>query len=139
MQPEIFGEYQWFLDHVANSFPNDQKSQYLLLDYMAQLIQHPNVKIHFVLLIQSIEGAGKGALGRILRKIIGARNCVEPTSDEFTSIYTGWQEGAQLAIVNELMVEAKARSHGSAEGTDHRRHASHSQKVRATRSRSRIT
>ncbi|MDI1344802.1 MAG: DUF5906 domain-containing protein [Pseudolabrys sp.] len=102
-----FGDHQWFLDHVAMLFPNDTTSRDLLLDYMAQLVQHPEVKIHFALLLQSIEGVGKGALGRVLRRLVGERNSVEPTSDEFTSVYTTWQEGKQLAIVNELMVDGK--------------------------------
>ena len=102
-----FGDHEWFVDHVAMLFPNDATSRDLLLDYMAQLVQRPEVKIHFALLLQSIEGVGKGALGRILRRLVGERNSVEPTSDEFTSVYTTWQEGKQLAIVNELMVDGK--------------------------------
>jgi hypothetical protein len=42
-------------------------------------------------------------LAIILRKIIGKRNCVEPSNDEVTSKWSGWQEGAQLAIISELM------------------------------------
>ena len=74
---------------------------------MAQLVRHPEVKIHFALLLQSIEGTGKGALARILRRIIGDRNCVEPSNDEVVKAWTGWQEGAQLAIINELMAQGR--------------------------------
>lgn len=101
MKPKT-GEHQWFLDHVAKLFPNDKVSQRHVIDYMAQLVQHPNVKIYFALLIQSIEGAGKGALGRLLRRMIGDRNAVEPSNDEAVKTWTGWQERAQLAIINEL-------------------------------------
>jgi hypothetical protein len=105
MQPD-FGDVQWFLDHVAIMFPG-KSDRVHLLDYMAQLIQRPEVKIHFALLIQSIEGAGKGALARILRQIIGDRNVVEPSNDEVLKTFTGWQEGAQLAIINELMADGR--------------------------------
>jgi Mesyanzhinovviridae bifunctional DNA primase/polymerase len=95
---------KWFLDHIEKLFPDDWKSQQLLLDYMAQLVQRPEVKIHFAALLVSADGAGKGALGRILRSILGDRNVVEPDSSEFIEQYTGWQEGAQLAVVAEVWV-----------------------------------
>ncbi|UPJ49895.1 bifunctional DNA primase/polymerase [Bradyrhizobium sp. 200] len=101
------GDHQWFLDHVAYMFP-DAQSQSHVLDFMAQLIQFPEVKIHFALLIQSRQGVGKGALAMILRKMIGRRNTVEPSNDEVIKTYTGWQEGAQLAIINELMAGGSA-------------------------------
>lgn len=103
MEPD-FGDHQWFLDHLEKLFPNDRVSQQHTLDYMAQLVQHPEIKIHFSILLQSVDGAGKGALGHILRRIVGGRNCVEPDSTEFVEKYTGWQEGAQLAIVAEVWV-----------------------------------
>jgi len=106
MAPAYFEDCQWFLDHVAIMFPDPTDRQHLL-DYMAQLVQNPEVKIHFAILLQSIEGAGKGALARILRRIIGDRNCVEPSNDDVLSKYTGWQEGVQLAIINELMAEGR--------------------------------
>jgi len=101
------GDHQWFLDHVAYMFP-DEASQCLILDFMAQLIQHSEIKINFALLLQSLQGIGKGALAMILRRIIGKRNCVEPSNDEVTKAWTGWQEGAQLAIINELMASGRA-------------------------------
>jgi|SRR5579862_294687 len=101
MKPKA-GDHAWFVEHVAKLFPNDTVSADLLLDYMAQLVQHPDVKIHFALLLQSVEGAGKGALARILRRIVGDRNTVEPSNDEVTDKYSGWQERAQIAIINEL-------------------------------------
>ena len=101
------GDVQWFLDHIAYMFPGDKNAQRHVLDFMAQLVQHPEVKIHFALLIQSVDEVGKGALGRILVRIIGDRNCVEPSNDEVTRNWTGWQEGAQLAIINELMAKGR--------------------------------
>jgi hypothetical protein len=105
MEPD-FGDVKWFLDHVAIMFP-DKADQQHLLNFMAQLVQHPEVKIHFAILLQSIEGAGKGALAKILKRIIGDRNVVEPSNDEVLKTFTGWQEGAQLAIINELMADGR--------------------------------
>lgn len=101
MKPKA-SDVQWFLDHVAYVIPNEAERE-LVLDYMALLIQRPEVKIHFALLIQSLEGVGKGVLGVILKRIIGERNVCEPSNSEVTGIYTGWQERAQLVIINELM------------------------------------
>ena len=103
----VAGDHQWFLDHVAKLFPNTQYYRDLFIDYLAQLVQHPDVKIMYALLLQSVEGAGKGAMAYLLRRILGERNTIEPSNDEVTGEWTDWQEHAQLAIVHELMAIGK--------------------------------
>ena len=44
----------------------------------------------------------------ILRRSSADVITVEPSNDEVTKAWTGWQEGAQLAIINELMAGGSA-------------------------------
>lgn len=96
------GDVSWFLDHMTYIVP-DERERGLILDYLAHLVQHPDEKIHFALLLQGVEGTGKSAIGEVMRRIIGDANVAEPKNDELLEKWTGWQERAQLAIVSELM------------------------------------
>jgi hypothetical protein len=97
-----FGDVKPFLDHVAFLFPNEGDRE-LMLDYLALLVQKPADKIHFALLVRGAQGTGKSWIGNLMERIIGKPNVVRPSNDEVVSRWTHWMEGAQLAIVEELM------------------------------------
>lgn len=98
------GDAQWFLDHIAYLFPDENVAGYVL-DYLALLVQEPWEKILFFLLIVGVEqGTGKTAVTEVMTRILGPHNTVAPSNDEIASQFTGWQEGKQLAVVHELMM-----------------------------------
>lgn len=96
------GDVKPFLDHMAFLFP-DEGDRELVLDYLALLVQKPAQKIHFALLVRGSQGTGKSWIGNLMERIIGRPNVVRPSNDEVVSRWTHWMEGAQLAIVEELM------------------------------------
>jgi hypothetical protein len=96
------GDVKPFLDHMAFLFPNEADCE-LVLDYLALLTQKPAQKIHFALLVRGSQGTGKSWIGNLMERIIGRPNVVRPSNDEVVSRWTHWMEGAQLAIVEELM------------------------------------
>lgn len=96
------GDVALFLDHMAFLFPNEADRE-LVLDYLALLVQKPAQKIHFALLVRGAQGTGKSWIGNLMEMIIGRPNVVRPSNDEVTSRWTAWMEGAQLAVVEELM------------------------------------
>lgn len=96
------GDVSWFLEHMAYIVPDDRERA-AVLDYLAHLVQRPEEKVHFALLVRGVEGTGKSAIGEIMLRIIGAGNVTKPKNDELLEKWTGWQEGAQLAIIEELM------------------------------------
>ncbi len=96
------GDVKPFLDHMAFLFPNEADRE-LVLDYLALLTQKPAQKIHFALLVRGSQGTGKSWIGNLMERIIGRPNVVRPSNDEVVSRWTHWMEGAQLAIVEELM------------------------------------
>ncbi len=97
------GDVGPFIEHMAFLFPNEDDCS-LVLDYLALLIQRPADKIHFALLIRGAQGTGKSWIGNLMELIIGKPNVVRPSNGEVTSNWTVWMEGAQLAIVEELMM-----------------------------------
>jgi len=96
------GDVSWFLEHMAYIVP-DEREREAVLDYLAHLVQRPEDKIHFALVIRGEQGTGKSAIGELMLRIIGRSNVTKPSNDELLEKWTGWQEGAQLAIVEELM------------------------------------
>ncbi len=96
------GDVKPFLDHMAYLFPHEGDRE-LVLDYLALLTQKPAQKIHFALLVRGSQGTGKSWIGNLMERIIGRPNVVRPSNDEVVSRWTHWMEGAQLAIVEELM------------------------------------
>ena len=96
------GDVQPFLEHMAYLFPDEAERAHVL-DYMALLVQRPAAKINFALLVRGRQGTGKSWLGLLMERIIGAPNVVRPNNSEVISQWTAWTEGAQLAIIEELM------------------------------------
>lgn len=97
------GDTRWFDEHMAYLLPDEtERSQ--VIDYLALLVQRPAEKIHYALLIHGTQGTGKSAIGELMRRIIGERNTVKPSNDEVIGRFTAWQEGAQLGIIEELMM-----------------------------------
>ncbi|MFN7109677.1 MAG: DUF5906 domain-containing protein [Brevundimonas sp.] len=96
------GDVSVFLDHMAYLFPDEAERAHVL-DYLALLVQRPADKIHFALLVRGMQGTGKSWIGNLMERIVGSRNTVRPSNDEVTSRWTAWMEGAQLAVIEELM------------------------------------
>ncbi len=96
------GDVQPFIEHMAYLFPDETERGHVL-DYMALLVQRPAEKINFALLVRGRQGTGKSWLGLLMERIIGSPNVVRPNNSEVTSNWTAWTEGAQLAIIEELM------------------------------------
>lgn len=98
----VQGDVSWFIAHMAYIVPSERERE-LVLSYLAHLVQYPDEKVHFALLLQGAEGTGKSAIGEIMMRIIGDANVAVPKNDELLEKWTGWQERAQLAIISELM------------------------------------
>jgi hypothetical protein len=96
------GDVKPFLEHIEYLFP-DEAERGFVLDYLAMLVQAPGRKINYALLVKGGQGTGKSWIGRLMTKIIGFPNVALPSNTEVMSNWTVWTEGAQLAIIEELM------------------------------------
>ncbi|MDF2231586.1 bifunctional DNA primase/polymerase [Albimonas sp. CAU 1670] len=92
--------------HLEYLFPDPVERGHVL-DFMHFVCCRPELKVMFAPLIQGQQGTGKTALGVLLKRIIGAANVAEPSPDELRERWTKWQEGASLAIVEELMTNGR--------------------------------
>lgn len=92
--------------HMELMFPDPVERRHVM-DFMHFVCVKPETKLQFALLIQGAQGTGKTALGMLMKRIIGAVNVVEPSQDELRERWSKWQEGASLALVEELMMEGR--------------------------------
>lgn len=100
------GDVSVMEEHLEYLFPDPVERGHVL-DYMHFVCCRPEVKVMFAPLIQGRQGTGKTALGVLLKRIVGAANVAEPSPDELRERWTKWQEGASLALVEELMTNGR--------------------------------
>lgn len=71
------------LNHIKNVWCSGKEDYYTyVVNWMANLIQHPEKKIGVSIVIKGIEGSGKGIVVQKLGKIIGDRYYKQPTDAE---------------------------------------------------------
>lgn len=83
----------------------DAEDRRQLLRWIATLIVHPEIKMHYgVLLISETQGVGKTTLGQdILAPLMGATNVSYPSEQDIVeSNFNYWQANKRLAVVNEI-------------------------------------
>ncbi len=101
------GDPKIFLEHMRYLIP-DERERKLLLDWLAWLVQHPDQKIMYAVLIVGLERTGKSWVGYMLRKLLGDSNVAmvgdeDPVGDTFN----GWTENKLLGVVHELAPNPK--------------------------------
>lgn len=100
------GDVGVFLDHMAYLFPDETERGYAI-DYLALLIQQPATKINFALLVRGRQGTGKSWIGTLLERMIGEPNVGRPSNSVVVEKYTDWQQGSQVAVIDELMANGR--------------------------------
>lgn len=105
LEPEE-GDVGPFLAHAELILPNEEERN-IMLDWLAFNVQFPGEKIHWALLIQGIQGTGKSYFGGLMSMMLGERNVSFPTNEQMHEIYTDWQKGCSLVVVEEMMARAR--------------------------------
>lgn len=86
--------------HLKRIYPEEDE-QNLLLDYMAHLIQQPQHKPGFGVVLGGKQGIGKDTLLWPLRQAVGEYNSAEIGPDEILSPHNAWVQSL-LIVVNEV-------------------------------------
>lgn len=105
--PSMEGDVSPFLNHVEKLLPV-QSDRDTLLAYMAACVQHIGIKFQWAPLIQGAPGNGKTLFTRCVEAAIGRRYSYRPRSDQLTSKFNDWLDGALFVGVEDVFVpEAK--------------------------------
>jgi hypothetical protein len=95
------GEPKIFLEHIAYLIPNESERR-LLLSWLAWIVQHPDQKVQYAILIVGRGGTGKSWLGKLMERIFGADNVVLISEEDVvTSTFNGFSENKRLVFLHE--------------------------------------
>jgi len=95
------GEPTIFLEHINYLIPNAAERK-LLLQWLAWIVQHPEQKVMFAILIIGRGGTGKSWIGKLIELIFGADNVVLISEeDTVTSTFNGFSENKRYVFLHE--------------------------------------
>lgn len=95
-----------FLDHIRYLVP-DQGARDHLLQWLAFTVQRPAERVKHALILSGKQGTGKSYMARVLKLLHGRSNVHEVSVDELHGQFTGWLEGKQIILIEELMAQGR--------------------------------
>ena len=107
----------YILKHIKTLCNNDEVVYDYFIKWIAQMIQHPEVKTNCPTFI-SKEGAGKGSLMRLFEKMLGSSKVFETTSPsrDIWGDFNGRMTNTFLINLNELSKKETMESEGKIKG-----------------------
>jgi Family of unknown function (DUF5906) len=102
--PAVPGDITPFADHLLQLFDGDVPAIHWFCDWLAHLVQHPEIKIHSAVLLIGKPGIGKSLIARMLSRLLGEHNTTDIEGSNLLSSFNEWMDGAQLVVVHELMM-----------------------------------
>jgi hypothetical protein len=92
-----------FLEHVEYLIP-DKRERGLFLDFLSWMVQHPDKKMMFALLIVGKGGTGKSWLSGLLQVLFGPHNAlVLPKGEKAADKFNAEHANRQVIFVDELV------------------------------------
>ena len=108
--PKLEGDVSIWVDHVHKFVGNHDDAE-MLIAYMAHNIKFPGYKIPWAPFIQSTQGAGKGAIMKVMPAAFN-KFCYSPTANEITSggsKFNAWMRNKLFFSVQEIVVHEDRR------------------------------
>ncbi len=103
----LAGNPQIFLAHLRYVFPNKIERQ-MVADYLAWMVQHPDHKMSFALLIVGRRGVGKSWFSLLMKIIFGESNVlVIEKGENVAAKFNADQANRQVIFVDELLPGGK--------------------------------
>jgi hypothetical protein len=93
-------------DHVRYICNGDEVDAGRIFDFLASLVQRPEVKVRRMILIKGTPGCGKGLIVLPFESIIGLRNMRFPTKGMLMTKFNGWAEKTSFGICPEFLLNS---------------------------------
>lgn len=92
------------LDFIKTAWCEDNDDLFnSVLNWMAHLIQKPEIKMKTCLVLKGLQGVGKGMIVQLLGKIIGSAHFIQPTSqDEIFGTFNYLMNNRFLVFMDEM-------------------------------------
>lgn len=93
--------------HFTHLF--DEYEARILLDFIAYIVQNPDKRLRWALLLQGTEEDGKSFFGMLLGVVLGAENVRSLNAKTIQGDFNGWAEGQQVVFVEEIRLHGHNR------------------------------
>jgi len=105
----LVGIPQIFFDHLNYLIPNKRERALLVL-WLAWIVQHPEQKVMWAILLVGRGGTGKSWIGKLMERILGAMNVVLVSQeDAILSTFNGFSENKRLIFLHETPPDEMAK------------------------------
>jgi putative DNA primase/helicase len=106
----VEGDVTPFLGHVEYLLNGDSRMIDHQLDFLAHLVQHPEIKMKSTILIVGPPGVGKTFIAEWMVPLLGEDNVAFIDSNDLENQFNGYMDGRVLVVVNELISLSKKAS-----------------------------
>jgi hypothetical protein len=97
------GDWQWFTTHVQRLLRKDPEAVGYVIRWLAWCVQNPTRPIGTMVMLIGDEGAGKGAIGNVMRSIFGPHGIVVENRDQIVGRFNGGMRNACFVFVDEAL------------------------------------
>lgn len=92
-----------FMGHLYNLLEEKEHAR-TLMDFLAYMVQHPGKKIRWAVLLQGVDGCGKGFIADTMAVVLGSAHVESIAGKTIFSGWTEWATGHQLVAIEEIRV-----------------------------------
>jgi hypothetical protein len=104
------GDVTPFLGHVEYLLNGDARMIDHQIDFLAHLVQRPEIKMKSTILIVGPPGVGKTFIAEWMVPLLGEENVAFIDSRDLENQFNGYMDGKVLVVVNELIALSKRRA-----------------------------
>ncbi|MGH8074304.1 MAG: PriCT-2 domain-containing protein [Lysobacter sp.] len=94
--------------HFEVSYPVERERE-LLLSWLAYTIKRMDKKIRWAVVMQGVDGAGKGFIGEMLMAILSKNNVVTVAATSLEEKYTSFFESNKVVVIEEARIHGTSR------------------------------
>lgn len=95
------------LKRLLNDLYPDEQHQSMILDFMAHAYRYPARKLKYALLLKGANQEGKTLLYRLMRRMLGARNCATVLSAQLKKEFNDFIDMKLLCCIEEIKLSGK--------------------------------
>lgn len=94
--------------HFEISYPVARERE-ILLSWLAYTLKRMDKKVRWAVVLQGVDGAGKGFLGEMLMAILGKNNVVTVSAQALEEKYTSFFENKKVVVLEEARIHGTSR------------------------------
>jgi hypothetical protein len=105
--PVLYPKHKMIIDEHFKRLYSNVDTRKTIYDFLGYTVQYPEVKIKWVLLLQSFPGAGKTTIRTMLARAVGKQNIVDVYAYQVRERYNSWFEGKKVVVFEDLNLKGQ--------------------------------